>query len=429
MLTNPGGTERLHEYWVHGPGAAKIRWGAPGDFDRCVLHLSKYLRDAKGYCANAHHAALGIWPATHAKELKGRSGMATDTKKPYGDVTYADPKNGKYPIDTEAHCRAALAYISMPKNAAMYPLNGVTLGEVKDRIIAACKKFGIDVSDGDSSSSSSRAESLAPYCRSFPLEDISIRSGGDGRTVEAYAAVFGVTAPVRDQDGEYTEELDPACFNRAISDAKPQGSRRGWKIGVFYNHGMTITGAPSDRHSMPVGKILDIKADSRGLWTEVRYNRTQLADEVLENIREGSIPGYSFQGHFRRSSPLIPRGGFRRNYRTGELPHVRRMESTLFELGPTPIPVYEQAAVMGMRADQLVGAMLNDPDAAMRMLTAFRDGAPPDEVDSLPPPGAPQEGDSPAEDSRPRPRARSGRSIREQIQANTALLLQGQHRR
>jgi hypothetical protein len=70
--------------------------------------------------------------------------------------------------------------------------------------------------------------------------------------------------------------------------------------------------------------------------------------------------------------------------------------------------------------------MMNDPDAAMQMLAMFRDSAP--DEDSLPLPGAPQEGDSPAEDSHPQ-RARSGRSIREQIQANTALLLQTQHRR
>jgi hypothetical protein len=31
--------ERLHVYWVHGEGAAKIRWGTPGDFQRCVDHL------------------------------------------------------------------------------------------------------------------------------------------------------------------------------------------------------------------------------------------------------------------------------------------------------------------------------------------------------------------------------------------------------
>src|SRR5260221_14720389 len=106
----------------------------------------------------------------------GRAAMAD--KKPYGDVTYADPKNGKYPVDTEEHARAAWSYINQEKNAAMYPLNGVTLSEVKDRIRAACKKFGIDVSDD---SSSSRAENgPLPFVGTFPLQDISIRAGGDG---------------------------------------------------------------------------------------------------------------------------------------------------------------------------------------------------------------------------------------------------------
>jgi len=73
-----------------------------------------------------------------------------DSKKPYGNVSYADPKNGKYPIDTAAHAKAAWSYINMPKNAAKYPLNGVTLASVKGRIKAACAKFGIDISEGNS---------------------------------------------------------------------------------------------------------------------------------------------------------------------------------------------------------------------------------------------------------------------------------------
>ena len=419
MVTNPKGTERLHEYWVHGEGAAKIRWGEPGDFDRCVLHLGKFISDPQGYCNLAHHAALGIYPATHAAMEKhtGRAAMAD--KKPYGDVTYADPKNGKYPIDTHDHAKAAWSYINMPKNAAMYPMNGVTLSEVKDRIKAACRKFGIDISE-DEPAASGRAESLAPYYRSVPLEDISVRSGS-GRDVEAYAAVFGIPAEVHDQDGDYTEELDPACFNRAISDAAPQGGRKDWRMGVFYHHGMTLYGTPSERHSMPIGKTLDMRADSRGLWTLTRYNRTPLADEVLENIREGSITGYSFSGHFRRSQPLIPRGGFRKNYRTGELPHVRRTESTLNEYGPTPRPVYAEAAVTGMRAEQMFAAMASDPELTMRMLSMFSASAHPG-GDSLPDTGAPHQGDSPAEDSHLL--VRSGRSVKEEIAAARSAFLQ-----
>ena len=67
---HPGDTERLHEYWVHGDGAAKIRWGEPDDFARCVEHLGKYIRDPQGYCNLAHKAATGMYPAQHAAELK-----------------------------------------------------------------------------------------------------------------------------------------------------------------------------------------------------------------------------------------------------------------------------------------------------------------------------------------------------------------------
>lgn len=77
--------------------------------------------------------------------------MATKTPtKPYGNVDYADPgyqEDGKkrYPIDTEEHVRAALAYINQEKNAAKYsPEN---LAKVKKAIHAAAKKLGIDVAE------------------------------------------------------------------------------------------------------------------------------------------------------------------------------------------------------------------------------------------------------------------------------------------
>lgn len=65
---NRGNAEKLRRYWVHGKGAAKIRWGAPGDWKRCVRHLSKYMGPrAKGYCQLRHKEALGIYTSTHAK--------------------------------------------------------------------------------------------------------------------------------------------------------------------------------------------------------------------------------------------------------------------------------------------------------------------------------------------------------------------------
>lgn len=66
-LTHPVDTDRLRDYWVRGAGAAKIGWGAPGDFNRCRLHLAKYIKPQylSGYCANRHYDALGFWPGQH----------------------------------------------------------------------------------------------------------------------------------------------------------------------------------------------------------------------------------------------------------------------------------------------------------------------------------------------------------------------------
>jgi HK97 family phage prohead protease len=214
---------------------------------------------------------------------------------------------------------------------------------------------------------------MSTYTRSFALEDISVRSG-DGRTVEAYAAVFDQAAPVHDQDGDYEEIIDSAAFNRAIEHASR--ARGGWNIPVMFNHGTTIFGTPSERHSVPIGVPEEIRADSRGLFTRTRYHRTPAADEVLEAIREGSITAYSFSGQFRRSNPTVPRGGFRRSM-DGGLPSVRRTESTLREYGPATFPVYAGAEVVGMRAEQaalILGSL--SPDEIERLATIFRADTP-----------------------------------------------------
>jgi 8-oxo-dGTP pyrophosphatase MutT (NUDIX family) len=67
-LTHPVDTDRLRDYWVRGPGAAKIAWGSPGDFDRCRANVAEYVKPQhlNGYCANRHYDALGFWPGRKA---------------------------------------------------------------------------------------------------------------------------------------------------------------------------------------------------------------------------------------------------------------------------------------------------------------------------------------------------------------------------
>ena len=69
--------------------------------------------------------------------------------QPYGDVAYADPgyrdSKKRYPIDTPAHIRAAWSYINQADNAKMY--DAEQLQAIKDRIMAAAKRAGIQISE------------------------------------------------------------------------------------------------------------------------------------------------------------------------------------------------------------------------------------------------------------------------------------------
>jgi HK97 family phage prohead protease len=281
-------TERLHAYWVHGEGAAKIRWGDGGDFDRCVMHLGKFIKDPQGYCAKAHHEATGMWPAQHAAAEKhaGRAAMA---------------------------------------------------------------KHGHDVSSDSSNGSASRAE----YTRIHAIEDIHIlrsADGGDGRTVEAFAAVFDEPTEIRgDWDGDYTEIIDRSAFNKAIADASRSRGGFPGAVKVLWNHGRDLAGKASDRFSMPIGVPVEIRAEARGLLTRTRYSDTPLADEVLENIRSGSITSQSFVGRIVRSDPQLRRGDKYRPGSDGNLPTVRRMELGLREYGPVLWPAYTGAEILGVR--------------------------------------------------------------------------------
>jgi len=194
------------------------------------------------------------------------------------------------------------------------------------------------------------------YSRVFALDDISIRAGGDGRTVTAYAAVFDSPAHIADQDGEYDEQIARTAFDKTLQE-------RAGRIGVFYNHARTLHGSPSERGSVPIGTPLEVRPDGRGLLTVTRYNRTQLADDVLESIRNGDITGQSFTGRFIKSDP---KGPYLPNRSTGERTLVTRQEIALIEYGPTPIPAYSDAAIVGVRAagDTADHGNIDAPNAA-----------------------------------------------------------------
>jgi HK97 family phage prohead protease len=379
QVTNPGGTERLHEYWVHGKGAAKIRWGEGGDYDRCVTHLSKYVRDAHGLCANLHHDALGIWPATHAamEHKAGRAAMSMPMDGPDADGldgSWDDCTGLPDLTGIEVHHIEAAAGHSEPAPASRAAKlgSGARFRALKGALAAkgardpgalaahiGMKKYGkakfmslAAKARGGAKRSGDAPPQRLEYMRLYPLEDIRIirsADGGDGRTVEAYAAVFDDPAEIHDHEGHYVETIDRAAFNKVIADASRARGGFPGSVKVLYNHGMTIQGTPSERFSMPIGVPVDIRAESRGVLTRTRYNETPLAEEILENIRAGSITSQSFTGRIVRSDPSLRRGDRYRPASDGSLRTVCRMELGLREYGPVLWPAYSGAEILGVR--------------------------------------------------------------------------------
>ena len=199
--------------------------------------------------------------------------------------------------------------------------------------------------------------SRAELCRDYPLEDYHMVRTGDGdstgRVVEAYMTVFGEPTVISDRQGDYEEEIDRSAFNKRIADL--ERSRNGFAAAkVFYNHGMTIHGSPSDRYSMPVAVCEGIRAESRGPVTRSRYLDTPLGNEVLEMWRSGAVTAQSFTGAIIRSSPELRRGQkYQPRIPGGPLPRVRRLELGLKEYGPTPFPAYQGAELVGVRMSPL----------------------------------------------------------------------------
>lgn len=103
-----GSAQTLRDYWTHhghgGPthfaGADAIKWGEPGDFDRCVALVSKHMspEQAKGYCNLRHKEALGYYPAEHARMEKSEP----YSRKP--DETLQCPSCKKYNAPDARYC-------------------------------------------------------------------------------------------------------------------------------------------------------------------------------------------------------------------------------------------------------------------------------------------------------------------------------------
>ena len=247
-----------------------------------------------------------------------------------------------FPIHDAAHIRNALA------RAPQSPFGDKAMPKIR----AAAKKAGVQVADDNASGSVSRAMAGEIF-RYYQLDDIRImRSGegeGSGRVVEAYATVFDEPAEIHDGQGHYLEQIDRGAFDQALAKLSRSRGGFGGGVRVLFNHGKTMEGQPAPEFQRPIGKALDIRADSRGLLTRTEYAKKPFAEEILDDIREGRITGQSFVGGIVRSDPELRGPGDKYRGRNGALTTVRRMALGLREYGPVLYGAYSGAEFLGVR--------------------------------------------------------------------------------
>lgn len=96
-------TDRLKNWYEHGPGGAQIGWGVPGDFMRCVAIAGKHMdpAKAKGYCQLRHKGATGFYAghapaevALHAAAEGARDAMDDSGQSKAQPLLFGDDAGG-----------------------------------------------------------------------------------------------------------------------------------------------------------------------------------------------------------------------------------------------------------------------------------------------------------------------------------------------
>lgn len=138
-LTNPQDTERLRRYWTKGPGAAKIRWGTPGDLTRCAEQLTKYVGPyAWGTCNNLHHVVFGFFnPDSGRRGSAAEEALADTINAVFAALSEEDPMpppaslfaNPNLPAPTPMTVRAAGEFQEVYGHLADWGSCHVGLGE------------------------------------------------------------------------------------------------------------------------------------------------------------------------------------------------------------------------------------------------------------------------------------------------------------
>lgn len=175
----------------------------------------------------------------------------------------------------------------------------------------------------------------------WPGEEISLRSEGDGMTFSGYAAVFNSRS---DDLGGFTETIAPTAFDKSLSQKRA--------IRMFWNHNTDI----------PLGSTktnLALAKDERGLLATARLPDTTAGHDMAELVRSGIVDSMSF--------------GFQtvRDAWSEDLTQRELIEARLFEVSPvTGWPAYPKTTASVRELAEVIDAA---PDALAEAFAVLRE--------------------------------------------------------
>jgi HK97 family phage prohead protease len=169
--------------------------------------------------------------------------------------------------------------------------------------------------------------------------------GGDGRTLDGYAATFGQPTRIQSWEGEFDEVIEAGAFRDTLRKRMPV---------LQFDHGRDQrTG------TVPIGKIEQLSEDAQGLRVVARLFDNPVVEPIRQAIEGRSISGMSFRFAVARekwtdNAGKVVKGDElqRLLWEPGDRGPLKRSiqkVDPLYELGPVVFPAYESTSV-GVRS-------------------------------------------------------------------------------
>lgn len=240
-----------------------------------------------------------------AKAKKRKDVSEADKKhaeKEYGDVTYADETNKKYPIDTKEHAKAALSYWGMAKNRGKYsPEDQKKIG---GRIRSAAKKFGIEVTGEKSvvaeefmAGENVVQEESVLGIPEKPFTYAGLDGNGNNNIPNPVKAKKDEEAGENDTKGDEDAEMEKAitALRAKVADAKKKGAKPDEQDTEEINKAFAALGTAVEKAFTPKSQAGSVDLDA-------------LAEIVRSAVQPLQMEIATLKAQINKSAPVIDNG-------------------------------------------------------------------------------------------------------------------------